>query len=69
MAEGLSWVIVVTSLVFLKSRAPFLVVLGCYFSFILLWFMHCSVVCAAVEGNILKWFGSVFRGFLKLVCS
>lgn len=74
MVEGFHWGIVVVSLDFSKFRALLLIFLDCYFSFIIWWFMYCSVVFAAVERNILMWFGGgflfmVFFFYLKFCCS
>lgn len=63
MVEGFHLGIVVASLLFSKFRGLLLIFLHCYFSFIVWWFMYCSVVFAAVERNTLKWFWDVFEDF------
>ena len=60
MVEGFHWGVVVVSLVFSKFKVLLLIFLDCYFSFIIRWFMYCSVVFAAVERNTLRWFEGVF---------
>lgn len=67
MVEGFHWGIVVVSLDFSNFRALLLIFLDCYFSFIIWWFMYCSVVFAAVERNILMWFGGGFFGWCFFV--